>query len=157
MPETASPYDLRHLSGRCPRGPQLVEACEGAARALNLSQSWGQDLRAGMARTVEQLADAGAPTLQAAFEQSEIPAAITAGRRVQPPAGWWATTRLLIVTRAVVASWPFLHRVYMAPLLAPLPAADPLATAYRRLREATDEIGQISSGARRRAPPTPCV
>ena len=56
--------------------------------------------------------------------------------------------RLLIVTRAVVPSWPVARRVQMTPLLALLPAEDPLAVAYRRLRTAIDEIGQISAGAR---------
>ena len=149
MPETALSYDLRHISGRCPRGPQLVEACEGAARALNLSQSWGQDLRAGPARTLEQLADGGAPTLQAAFEQSEVIAAITAGRRVEAPAGWWATARQLIVTRAIVPSWAVVRRVRVGPLLAPLPAEDalgsPTGACERRSTRSVRSLGLPAS------------
>lgn len=147
-----SSYDLRHLANRRPDAPELDEALRRAAGALSLSPHWCTELRAGLPKTLEELADTGAPTLQAAFARSEVAAALTSGRMLRAPAGWWATARLLILTRAVVASWPVLRRVRMRSLLEPLPAEDPLAVAYRRLCEARDEIGRISPHARRRAP-----
>jgi integrase len=148
MREATGPYDLRHRAGRAPDAPGLAELVWEAAAALTLSRGWRQELRAGLARTVGELADTGAPTLQAAFEQ----VAITARRERHAAPGWWATARLLILTRAVVASWPLLRRIQIRALLRPLPAEDPLAIADRRLCEAIDQIGRISPQARHRAP-----
>ena len=83
-------YDLRDLSGQQPSTPELGEALGRAAAALSLSRSWREDLRAGLARTLEGLADTGAATLQATFEQWEVAGAVTAGRQPQAPPGWWA-------------------------------------------------------------------
>ena len=153
MPDpAAAPYDLRRLAGRRAGVAELEEELGRAGAALSLSRSWRKGLHAGLASTLEEFADRDAPTLQAAFERSEIAAAVTAGRMPDAPAGWWATVRLLILTRALAASLPFLRRVRIRPLLAPLPAEHPLALADRRLRGATDEIGRISAQARQRAP-----
>lgn len=145
------PYHLRHLSGCRPHEPQVRDELARAAGALNLSPCWSKELGPGLPRILEQLSDTGAPTVQAAFDQSEVVAAITAGRRLEAPGGR-AAARLLIITRAVVPSWPVARRLRIAPLLAPLAAEDALVVAYQRLRTAINEIGQISRSARQCVP-----
>jgi integrase len=61
-----------------------------------------------------------------------------------------AAVRALIVGRFVTPSWALISTVQVEPWLRPLPATDPLAFAYERLRGSLAAVGWATAKGRRR-------